>query len=153
MSSNYFPRTCSPVVHSYFLNNSQLQRVSIIKDLGTFYSSTLSFEHHISLTVCRALKFQGFIQRDTKQFKSAQCLRTLPLLRLFLNMMLLYDTLSLRKTNFAFNVFKTDIYRMPTISLRSQLPIMTIHSSVTSFRSKLSPLGSLQLTSNSLFLF
>jgi len=40
------------------------------------------------------------------------------LLGLFLNMVLLYGTLSLQKTNIALNVYKTDFYCMPPISLR-----------------------------------
>jgi hypothetical protein len=59
------------------LNNISLQRVSIIKDLGIFYTSTLSFSHHIEIITGRANKVLGFIKRNTKLFSSPTCLRSI----------------------------------------------------------------------------
>lgn len=55
----------------------QLQRVSLIKDIGIYYSCTFSFSHHIDVRTGRTLKVLGFIKRNTKIFKSANCLRSL----------------------------------------------------------------------------
>jgi len=41
------------------------------------YPCTLSFSHHIDVITGRALKVFGFIKRNTKLFKSANCLRSL----------------------------------------------------------------------------
>jgi hypothetical protein len=59
------------------LNNIPLQRVTIIKDLGIFYTSTLSFSHHIDIITGRANKVLGFIKRNIKLFSSPTCLRSL----------------------------------------------------------------------------
>jgi hypothetical protein len=72
-----FSRNTSPLFHSYFLNNSLVDRISVIKDLGIYLTPTLSFDHHINITIGRALKVLGFIKRNTKSFSSSSCLRTL----------------------------------------------------------------------------
>jgi hypothetical protein len=59
------------------LNNILLQRVSIIKDFGIYYSSSLSFNHHIDIITGQANKVLGFIKRNTKLFSSLTCLRSL----------------------------------------------------------------------------
>jgi len=61
-----------------------LQRASVVQDLGIFYSSSLSFEHHINSTVNRALKVFGFIKRNTKCLKSTLCSIFFSLVRLLL---------------------------------------------------------------------
>jgi len=67
----------SPTISTYYIDNSPLVRVSEIKDLDIHFISSLSFGHHIDLTVARALKVLGFIQRNTKYFTSLNCLRSL----------------------------------------------------------------------------
>lgn len=56
---------------------SQLQLISIIKDIGIYYSSTISFNYHIDVITSHALKILGFIKRNTKLFSSLNCLRSL----------------------------------------------------------------------------
>lgn len=72
-----FSRKRSPILHSYHLGSSPLSRVHLIKDLGFFLSPTLSFKHHLNVTVGKSLKILGFIKRNTTLFTSATCLRTL----------------------------------------------------------------------------
>ncbi|CAI6376041.1 unnamed protein product [Macrosiphum euphorbiae] len=68
-------RTC--IIHPYSLNGSTLKRVSTVKDLGFYLTPYLSFEHHIDVTVGRALKILGFLKRSTSLFTSATCIRSL----------------------------------------------------------------------------
>lgn len=72
-----FSRQRSPIHHNYSLNGTSLNRVFLYKDLGIHYSPSLNFEHHINVTVGKALKVLGFIKRNTIQFSSARCLCTL----------------------------------------------------------------------------
>ncbi|XP_060846337.1 uncharacterized protein LOC132926003 [Rhopalosiphum padi] len=72
-----FSRQQSPIHHNYSLNGTSLNCVFLYKDLGIHYSPSLNFEHHINVTVGKALKVLGFIKRNTNQFSSARCLCTL----------------------------------------------------------------------------
>jgi len=72
-----FCRKRSPILHSYYLGSSLLLRVHLIKDLGFYLSPTLSFKHHLNVTIGKSLKILGFIKRNTTLFSSATCLRTL----------------------------------------------------------------------------
>ena len=72
-----FSRNRSPISHSYSLIDTPVNRVTLIKDLGIYFSPTLSFEHHINYTIGRALKILGFIKRNTSNFSSISCLRAL----------------------------------------------------------------------------
>lgn len=72
-----FSRSLSPTLTSYYLNGTELERVSSIKDLGIIYSPNLCFSPHINAIVNRALKVLGFIIRNTKLFNSVGCLCTL----------------------------------------------------------------------------
>jgi hypothetical protein len=64
----FFSISRNPILYPYLLNNIALQRASIIKDLGIFYTSTFSFSHHIDIITGRANKVLGFIKRNTKLF-------------------------------------------------------------------------------------
>jgi len=72
-----FSRSLTPIITTYFLNGTELEQVSSIKDLGIIYSPNLCFSTHINAIVNRALKVLGFIIRNTKLFKSVGCLCTL----------------------------------------------------------------------------
>jgi hypothetical protein len=72
-----FTRSRSPLLYDYLLNDTLLQRTTFIKDLGIHFTPSLNFDHHINVTVGKALKVLGFIKRNTKSFTSASCLRTL----------------------------------------------------------------------------
>jgi hypothetical protein len=72
-----FSRNRSPISHSYSIDSSLVDRSTIIKGLGIFFSPTLSFEFHIYNMICRALKILGFIKRNTTNFSSSYCHRVL----------------------------------------------------------------------------
>lgn len=72
-----FSRKWSPIHHIYFFNGTTLDRVFLYKYLGIHFTSSLNFEHHINVTVGKALKVLGFTKRYTKQYSFAHCLCTL----------------------------------------------------------------------------
>jgi len=67
----------APFYIQLYYNCTSLLRVHLIKDLGFYLSPTLSFKHHLNVTVGKSLKILGFIKRNTTLFTSATCLRTL----------------------------------------------------------------------------
>lgn len=56
------------VQFNYNINNSVLERVKTIKDLGIVFDSILSFNEHISHIVNSSFKILGYIVRTTKDF-------------------------------------------------------------------------------------
>jgi hypothetical protein len=72
-----FSRKRIPLIHQYSLNGSPLKRVFDVKDLGFYFTPTLSFDDHINTTIGRSLKVLGFIKRNTRHFTSFPCLRSL----------------------------------------------------------------------------
>lgn len=53
---------------NYNINNTELERLSVIKDLGVYFHSSFSFSDHIITKVREALKFYGFIVRNCASF-------------------------------------------------------------------------------------
>jgi len=73
-----FHRKWTPIIFLYTLSGSPLERVYSFKNLGIYLvPPSLSFEHHINITVARALKVLGFIKRNTSLFTFITCLRSL----------------------------------------------------------------------------
>jgi len=72
-----FNKSRSPILHPYRLCDVLINQVFVFKELGIFYTSSLSFEHHKNIIVPKALKILGFIKRVSKTFSSAICLRSL----------------------------------------------------------------------------
>lgn len=68
-----FSRRHNPTFYSYHINGSPLERVFINKNLGIHFTPSLNFNHHINVTVCKALNVLGFIKRNTKMFSSIRC--------------------------------------------------------------------------------
>lgn len=63
------------IIHSsYHINNSILNKVSIIKDLGILYDSKLHFDEHIDYITNKAYKLYGFVMRLSTAFKKATTL-------------------------------------------------------------------------------
>lgn len=62
---------------NYLFKNQPLQKLSVIKDLGVFFDSNLTFQYHIDYVVNKAIKKVNFIKRYTKQFKNLESFRTL----------------------------------------------------------------------------
>ncbi|XP_045453474.1 uncharacterized protein LOC123662715 [Melitaea cinxia] len=63
------------IVHSkYFIQNQQLEEVSVIRDLGIILDSRLTFKDHIDYIASKAWKLLGFIRRNTADFKRTDCI-------------------------------------------------------------------------------
>lgn len=137
-----FSRSSSPILTSYYLNGTELERVFSVNDLGITYSPNLCFSPHINATVNRALKVLGFIIRNTKLFKSVRCLCTLyyALVRSLLEYgsvvwhpYLVKDQLRIERVQnkfLNFIAFKMNIYHEPHdySNLRQVLSIPTLAS-------------------------
>lgn len=58
----------------YSINNQQLQRESVMRDLGVFYDNKLSFNNHIEIIHNSAIKTLGFVMRTCQDFKDPKTL-------------------------------------------------------------------------------
>ena len=54
----------TPVLHSYHINNTPLQRVAEVRDLGIILDSKLTFSAHINATVASANRALGILIRS-----------------------------------------------------------------------------------------
>ena len=54
----------APILHSYSINNSPLQRVAEVRDLGVILDSKLTFSSHINATVSTANRALGLLIRS-----------------------------------------------------------------------------------------
>lgn len=70
-------RSHSPIIFDYSMNQSPLERVNAIKDLGLILDSKLRFNEHISMTVAKANSMLGFLRRNTAQFDDVYALKVL----------------------------------------------------------------------------
>lgn len=59
------------------MSGIQLQRVSVVKDLGVLLDTKLSFVEHYSSIIAKANRNLGFIFRITNEFRDPYCLRAL----------------------------------------------------------------------------
>lgn len=73
-SMTYTRKTKQIIKYSYTLDNVVIPTVSEIKDLGVYMDPALSFINHVQYICQQALKMVGFIIRNTKGFKSVECL-------------------------------------------------------------------------------
>lgn len=65
-----YTRKTRPIVYTYEINETQLNRKTTVKDLGVVFDSKLSFNEHVNYVVNSALKTLGFIIRNTKQLRN-----------------------------------------------------------------------------------
>lgn len=70
-------RSRSPLQFVYSINNTSLESVSHIKDLGITISSNLNFRQHIENIISKALKILGFVKRHSFDFKNPHSLQLL----------------------------------------------------------------------------
>lgn len=61
----------------YHIENSPLDCVDQIKDLGVLLTSNLDFSAHIDNAINKALRMLGFVKRSTRGFSSINAIRTL----------------------------------------------------------------------------
>jgi hypothetical protein len=72
-----FFRARQPIEFAYMLNNTILQRVESIRDLGVIMDTKMTFVEHIDVIVGRAFANLGFVRRFASEFKDEYTLRTL----------------------------------------------------------------------------
>lgn len=72
-----YTRQNEPVLHSYSLGSSEVERVVVFKDLGVYFDSQLTFINHVQETVKSSHKMLGFIIRNSDQFMGVHVLKSL----------------------------------------------------------------------------
>lgn len=67
-----------PIVYSYAHENGQsFSRVSLLKDLGIYFDSALTFKDHINYIVSKSNSQLGFLKRNTKMFLNLRAITAL----------------------------------------------------------------------------
>jgi hypothetical protein len=72
-----FSRARNVIENNYTLNNEGIKRVFLIKDLGIYMDSSLSFNCHVDKCVSSASRMLGFLIRQSVNFKNVHSLSTL----------------------------------------------------------------------------
>ena len=72
-----FSRKKTPIKWTYKISGIELERVSVVKDLGVLLDSKLSFSDHYSTIIAKANRNLGFIFRIAAEFHDPYCLRAL----------------------------------------------------------------------------
>ncbi|KAF9796847.1 hypothetical protein SFRURICE_001197 [Spodoptera frugiperda] len=72
-----FTRARSPLLHEYRLENTPLQRVTQVRDLGVYMTPELLFREHIMKICKKAYRNLGFLLRQTRDFTNISAVRAL----------------------------------------------------------------------------
>lgn len=72
-----FTRKASPIIFNYKINNSLLQRIDVVKDLGILLDTKLTFNDHIDYITNKAYKNLGFVKRSCENFDNILCIKLL----------------------------------------------------------------------------
>ena len=64
-----FSRRRTIYYHDYSINEIQINRTSVIRDLGVFLDSKMSFKFHVNIIISKANSRLGLIKRFGKEFK------------------------------------------------------------------------------------
>lgn len=72
-----FSRKSFPMIYNYKINDNNLNRVNIIRDLGITFDAGLNFHEHVNRVVLKINRLWSFIWRNTKYFKSWRTIKTL----------------------------------------------------------------------------
>lgn len=72
-----FTRKINPLMIQYSIDGEELSRIYNVKDLGVTIDNDLKFNTHYTNIKNKAIKNLGFIQRNSKEFKSPQTLKAL----------------------------------------------------------------------------
>lgn len=67
----------TPIIFMYSLDSFSLNRVSIVRDLGVYVDSKLSFNSHINEICGKRMKTLGLIRKITAEFTDPLCVKTL----------------------------------------------------------------------------
>lgn len=66
-----FSKKMCPNLNNYYLFNTMVENVGIVRDLGIIFDSKLTFIPHIDYCCNKAFKMLGFMKRHTKEFKKS----------------------------------------------------------------------------------
>lgn len=72
-----YHRLKAPIIHKYLINDTELSRVTTVKDLGVNFDASLSFNNHINIISHKAKSVLGFIIRVGRVFNNMTTLTTL----------------------------------------------------------------------------
>lgn len=62
------------ISNDYFLDSIVILRVSVVRDLGVYFDSHLSFSHHVCQMVGSTIRLLGMISRLTREFLNPICI-------------------------------------------------------------------------------
>ena len=65
------------IIFNYYIDNTVLQNVCAISDLGILFDSSLTFNSHLDNVCKESLKMLGFIFRNTKDFLNIDTIKLL----------------------------------------------------------------------------
>lgn len=65
------------ILFNYKICDEELERVSVMKDLGVFIDSELRFDYHMNFIRNKAIKMLGFVNRTLTDFRDIRCFKTL----------------------------------------------------------------------------
>ncbi len=72
-----FQRKQCPIIYEYKIDNTIINSVSVIKDLGVLLDEQMSFNSHIDYITSKSLRILGFIKRITVGFGNTYAIRLL----------------------------------------------------------------------------
>lgn len=66
-----------PLMNNYTLSNNTIDREMVMRDLGVYIDSKLSFTHHLQYVISKANSQLGFLKRNSTDFKDPYTVRIL----------------------------------------------------------------------------
>lgn len=69
-----FFRSLTCIDFKYNINETELTRLQIVKDLGIILDSKLSFDEHLDYVISKSLSMLGFLKRNTSDFTNIDSL-------------------------------------------------------------------------------
>ncbi|XP_055585441.1 uncharacterized protein LOC129738282 [Uranotaenia lowii] len=72
-----FTRSRVEIAHLYTADNTVLQKVESIRDLGVIVDKSLNFKEHLAVTITKVKTVLGFRVRNTKGFADITTLKAL----------------------------------------------------------------------------
>lgn len=72
-----FYRKLRPIDFNYSIDNTSLEKVSSMRDLGVIFDNKLNFNMHIDCKIAKAYSMLGFVKRICADFKNLNTVRSL----------------------------------------------------------------------------
>lgn len=103
-----FTRKPNPVIYSYNFNGAPIRRTSLIRDLGVYLDSKMTFSDHIDRIIDQSFKNLGFVIRSCKPFKNLSTLNILYklMIAVYLNMRARFGPHNMLSTRIVWNAYK-----------------------------------------------